>query len=62
MIDRDMSGISRIGFSASAMLLAMAFFCLLTAVAQDSTLQWQQQKAPATPGTDAIIGGPGRCS
>lgn len=59
MIDRDMSGISRIGFSASAMLLAMAFFCLLTAVAQDSTLQWQQQKAPATPGTDAIIGGPG---
>jgi len=32
---------------------------LPSANAQNPSLQWQQQQAPATPGNEAIIGGPG---
>ena len=44
----------------STTLVALAALCLLpSANAQDSSLQWQQQHAPATPGNGAIVGGPG---
>ncbi len=43
-----------------ATLVALAVLCLLPlANAQDSSLQWQPQHAPATPGNGAIVGGPG---